>query len=32
MYADIKAETIYENLNDIIATLKHSAKRLPRIL
>jgi len=28
MYADIKAEIIYENLNEIIATLKQSAKRL----
>jgi len=28
MYADIKAEIIYENLNGIIATLKQSAKRL----
>ena len=28
MYADIKAEIIYENLNDIITTLKQSAKRL----
>lgn len=28
MYADVKAELIYENLNDLISTLKSSAKRL----
>ena len=28
MYADIKAELIYENLDGIIATLKDSAKKL----
>jgi len=28
MYADIKAELIYENLDGIIATLKESAKKL----
>jgi hypothetical protein len=29
MYADIKAEIVYENLDDTITTLKHSTKRLP---
>ena len=28
MYADIKAEAIYDNLGDIIATLKETAKKL----
>ena len=28
MYADVKAELIHENLNDLISTLKSSAKRL----
>jgi hypothetical protein len=28
MYADIKAEIVYENLDDTITTLKHSTKRL----
>jgi uncharacterized protein YutE (UPF0331/DUF86 family) len=28
MYADVKAELIYENLNDLISTLKSSAKKL----
>jgi uncharacterized protein YutE (UPF0331/DUF86 family) len=28
MYADVKAELIYENLDDLISILKSSAKRL----
>jgi Protein of unknown function DUF86. len=28
MYADVKAEAIYDNLGDIIATLKETARKL----